>query len=154
MPATPSESSERPLLRRLPHRRTCDYETSRCVTTSGGFRLRKVLHTAPSRLVGHRLRVRLYDDRLDESVVSYHHVIHSLRRKPMALLALAHDRSCEAELAVCLADGLRAGRLPDIADLRTRSAPDPASVPHVTVSLMSLKCDESLLGAAATGEVA
>ena len=32
---------------------------------SGGFTLRKVFYTVPSRLIGHRLRVRLYDDRLD-----------------------------------------------------------------------------------------
>ena len=89
--------SERPTLPDgCPDRRTCDYEDFMVrVTTSGGFRLRKVLHTAPSRLVGHRLRVRLNDDRLDvfvggtpsttpqrgaslgrdgrdESVVSYH----------------------------------------------------------------------------------
>ena len=35
------------------------------VTSSGGFTLRKVFYTVPSRLIGHRLRVRLYDDRLD-----------------------------------------------------------------------------------------
>jgi len=192
--------SERPHLQRLPDRRTCDYEdvTVR-VTSSGGFRLRKVFYTVPSRLVGHRLRVRLYDDRLDvfvggthlitlprgrprpdgrdDSVVSYHHVIHALRRKPMALLglvyrdqlfpreayrqtfdallavqperdacrtmvvllALAHDRGCEAELASRLAEILQAGLLPDVAELRARFSPDPASVPHVTVELASLK---------------
>src|SRR5690606_106697 len=64
------------------------------------------------RLIGHRLRVRLYDDRLDvfiggtylmtlprgrassrgkhDQVVNYRHVIHSLRRKPMALLNLVY----------------------------------------------------------------
>src|SRR3954470_12153157 len=35
------------------------------VTSSGGFTLRKVFYTVPSRLIGHRLRVRLYDDRLE-----------------------------------------------------------------------------------------
>ena len=46
----------------LPDRRTSDYEqvTVR-VTCSGGFTLRKVFYTVPSRLIGHRLRVRLYD---------------------------------------------------------------------------------------------
>ena len=34
------------------------------VTSTGGFALRRVFYTVPSRLVGHRLRVRLYDDRL------------------------------------------------------------------------------------------
>jgi hypothetical protein len=74
------------------------------VTSSGGFLLRKVFYTVPSRLIGHQLRVRIYDDRLDlllgatflvtlprarvtrhgphRHVVNYHHVIHSLRKKP------------------------------------------------------------------------
>ena len=34
------------------------------IVTSGGFSLRRVFYTVPSRLVGHRLRVRLYDNRL------------------------------------------------------------------------------------------
>jgi len=66
--------------------------------------------SVPSRLIGHRLRVRLYDDRLEcflgatplitlrrphssgkrGHVVDYRHVIHSLRRKPMALLNLVY----------------------------------------------------------------
>ena len=207
--------SERPHLQRLPDRRTCDYEdvTVR-VTATGGFRLRKVFYTVPSRLIGHRLRVRLYDDRLDvfvggthlltlprgrarpdgrdDQVVSYHHVIHALRRKPMALLnlvyrdqlfpreayrrafdvlltavperqackimvdllALAHDRGCEAELADCLSADLEVGVLPNVAELRTRFAPDPAAVPRVTVELASLASYESLLGSAATGDAA
>jgi hypothetical protein len=50
----------------LPDRRTCDYEqvTVR-VTSSGGFTLRKVFYTVPSRLIGLRLRVRLHDARLE-----------------------------------------------------------------------------------------
>jgi hypothetical protein len=100
---------ERAALQKLPDRRTCDYEEVIVhVTSSGGFTLRKVFYTAPSRLIGHRLRVRLHDDRLDvfiggthlmtlprgrahpsgkhDHVVDYRHVISSLRRKPMALL--------------------------------------------------------------------
>ena len=203
--------SERAALRPLPPRRSCDYEevTVR-VTSASGFRVRKVFYTVPSRLIGHRLRVRLYDDRLDvliggthlmtlprgralpsgrhDQVVDYHHVIHALRRKPMALLnlvyrdrlfprqayrdafealraalperqacritvdllALAHDRGCEAELAACLAVDHAAGRLPNIAALRTRFAPDPATIPHVTVALGSLAHYEALLGTAGT----
>lgn len=58
--------AERALLQGLPETRTCDYEeTLVYVTSSGGFTLRKVLYTVPSRLIGHRLRVRLYDDRLE-----------------------------------------------------------------------------------------
>jgi len=57
---------ERTSLKPLPARRTTDFEeiTVR-VTSSGGFLLRKVFYTVPSRLIGHHLRVRIYDDRLD-----------------------------------------------------------------------------------------
>ena len=56
---------ERATLRALPSRRTDDFEESLVtVTSSGGFTLRKVFYTVPSRLIGHRLRVRLYDDHL------------------------------------------------------------------------------------------
>ena len=133
-----------------------------------------MFYSVPSRLIGHRLRVRLYDDRLEcflgatalmtlrrgrphpsgkrGHVVDYRHVIHALRRKPMALLnlvyreqlfprrayqrafeallasdgekracrtmvgllALAHDRACEAELGEVIEAELDAGRLPDL----------------------------------------
>jgi transposase InsO family protein len=47
---------ERPRLRALPPRRTTDYdEATVTVTASGGFVLRKVFYTVPSRLIGHRL---------------------------------------------------------------------------------------------------
>jgi len=105
--------AERAACRPLPARRTSDYEeVSVRVTSSGGFTLRKVFYTVPSRLIGHRLRVRLYDDRLDvfigathlvtlprgrahpsgrhDQVVNYRHVIHSLRKKPMALMGLVY----------------------------------------------------------------
>jgi hypothetical protein len=60
----------------LPTRRTTAHrffgaeETHVTVTSSGGFILRRVFYTVPSRLIGHRLichrlRVRLHDDRLD-----------------------------------------------------------------------------------------
>src|SRR3954463_8355116 len=84
--------------------RTADYEEKIVtVTSSGGFILRRVFYTAPSRLIGHRLRVQLYDDRLvcflgstpvmtlrrgqpvsdrkGGHVVDYRHVIHALRKK-------------------------------------------------------------------------
>jgi hypothetical protein len=200
-------AAERPTLQRLPGQRTCDHEeTIVTVTSSGGFTLRKVFYTVPSRLIGHRLRVRLYDDRLDlfiggtllmtltrgraaagkhAHVVDYHHVIHALRRKPMALLnlvyrnqlfpreayrltfdrllekipersacrlmvdllALAHERGCEAELATLLAADLAAAQLPDIAALRVRFAPDPAALPEIIVHLTPLIAYEALLGA-------
>src|SRR6202011_2772973 len=104
---------ERPALQPLPAHRTTDYEeTIVAVTSSSGFTLKKVFYSVPSRLIGHRLRVRLYDDRLEcflgatplmtlrrgrphssgkhGHVVDYRHVIHSLRRKPMALLNLVY----------------------------------------------------------------
>jgi hypothetical protein len=57
---------ERAALKALPGRRTADYEEAIVtVTSSCGFVLRKVFYSTPSRLIGHRLRVRLYDDRLD-----------------------------------------------------------------------------------------
>lgn len=198
--------AERALLQSLPRERTCDYEeTFVYVTSSGGFTLRKVFYTVPSRLIGHRLRVRLYDDRLDlllgatmlmtlergragangkhGHVVDYHHVIHALRRKPMALLSLvyrdqlfpreayrltfeflreelaeraackmmvallslAHDRSCEAQLATVLADDLDNRRMPDITALLARFVPDPARLPQVTVHLASLNSYDVLV---------
>lgn len=204
--------AERALLQPLPQARTCDYEeTFVYVTSSGGFTLRKVFYTVPSRLIGHRLRVRLYDDRLElllgatllmtlergrggangkhGHVVDYHHVIHALRRKPMALLSLvyrdqlfprdayrltfeflreqlaervacktmvallslAHDRSCEAQLASVLADDLDHRRLPDLNALLVRFAPDPARLPEVTVRLAPLSSYDVLM--ASTTEV-
>ncbi len=206
--------AERASLRSLPNRRTGDYEeTLVTVTSSGGFALKKVFYTVPSRLIGHRLRVRLYDDRLDlfigatalltlrrgrpatagkrGHVVDYRHVIHALRRKPMALLglvyrdqlfprdayrhtfdrliaelperaacrlmvdllALAHDRGCEAELAAILSAELAASRLPDMATLTARFSPDPAALPTVVVHLTPLAAYEVLLSNA-IGEAA
>ena len=105
--------AERATLQPLPDRRTTDYEEVIVpVTSSSSFTLKKVFYTVPSRLIGHRLRVRLYDDRLEVfmggtplmtlprgrakpngangHVVDYRHIIHSLRRKPMALLNLTY----------------------------------------------------------------
>ena len=53
-------------LQPLPPGRTTDYdEATVFVTSSSGFVLRKVFYTVPSRLIGFRMRVRLYDDRLE-----------------------------------------------------------------------------------------
>src|SRR5436853_6850790 len=105
---------ERAALKPLPERRTTDYEEARVlVTSSGGFILRRVFYSVPSRLIGHRLNVHLYDDRLEcflsstqlltlrrgrppqgsskhGHVVAYRPVIHALRQKPMALLNLVY----------------------------------------------------------------
>jgi hypothetical protein len=172
------------------------------VTSSGGFILRRIFYTAPSQLIGHRLRVHLYDNRIEcflgatpmmtlrrgrpvsqskgGHVVDYHHVIHALRKKPMALnnlvyrdqlfprpayarafealhqevgdkrackltvelLALAHDR--EAELSELIDAELDAGRLPDLAFLRERLAPNPASVPEIKVAFVALSSYDEL----------
>jgi hypothetical protein len=197
---------ERAALKPLPERRTSDYEEARVlVTSSGGFILRRVFYSVPSRLIGHRLNVHLYDDRLEcflgstkllilrrgrppqgsgkhGHVVDYHHVIHALRRKPMALLnlvyrdqlfprrayarafeallaaesdqqacrtmvgllALAHDRACEAELAEAIDAALDAGARPDLAALRERFSPDGAAIPRVAVALMPLSAYDEL----------
>jgi hypothetical protein len=202
---------ERAQLKKLPARRTGDHEEELVtVTRSSGFLLRKVFYTVPSRLIGHRLRVRLYDDRLEcllggtlvltlprgrrpggaqhgrtAHIVDYRHVIHALRQKPMALLnlvyrdqlfpqtafrrtwealiaaqpprhacrvmvgllALAHDRACEAELAATLDGILDAAAMPDLAALQQRFMPSTTSVPVVTVSLPAAIAYDALLGA-------
>ena len=57
---------ERAAQKQLPDRKTADYEEVHVdVTSSSAFTLRKVFYSVPSRLIGHRLRVRLYDDRLE-----------------------------------------------------------------------------------------
>jgi hypothetical protein len=114
MSASPGASIRNaPALKPLPcYRTTDDEEAIVAVTSSSGFTLRKVFYSVPSRLVGHRLRVRLYDDRLEcflggtplitlrrgrarpngnhGHVPDYRHVIHSPRQKPMALLNLVY----------------------------------------------------------------
>jgi len=198
---------ERAVLEPLPARRTSDYEEARVlVTSSGGFILRRIFYSVPSRLVGHRLNVHVYDDRLEcflgatqlltlrrgrppqgsgkhGHVVDYHHVIHALRKKPMALLnlvyrdqlfprrayarafelllaresdkqacrtmvgllALAHDRACEAELAHAIDADLDAGCPPDLDRLRDRFKPDQAAIPIVAVELVPLSAYDELV---------
>lgn len=177
-----------------------------------------MFYTVPSRLIGHRLRVRLHDDRLEcvlgstpvltlprgrvsyrgakaartLHVVDYRHVIHALRRKPGALLnlvyrdqlfprqafrrawdallaaqppraacrtmvgllALAHDRSCEAELAAALDAALTAGELPNLAVLRERFGPAATTPPAVSVVLPAIAAYDALLGAKPVGAAA
>jgi hypothetical protein len=58
-------------------------------------------------------------------------------------LPLAHDRGCEAELAELIDAELDTGRLPDLALLRERFGPNPASVPAIKVEFVALStCDE------------
>jgi hypothetical protein len=164
-----------------------------------------VFYSVPSRLIGHRLNVHLYDDRLEcflgstqlltlrrghppqgsgkhGHVVDYRHVIHALRKKPMALLnlvyrdqlfprqayarafevllaseseqqacrtmvsllALAHERACEVELARAIDADLDAGVLPDLDRLRDRFKPALAAIPEVAVELVPLTAYDEL----------
>src|SRR3954452_3764899 len=91
----------------LPRHRTTDFSVyTVSVTRSGTISVRGVLYTVPSRLVGCRLKVHVYDDRLicylgttpvmtaerryyrrngpRQRVVDYRHLIGSLVRKPQA----------------------------------------------------------------------
>jgi hypothetical protein len=70
------------------------------------------------------------------------------------LLALAHERGCEAELADQLTADPDAGRLPDVNRLRAHFAPDPAQLPNVVVQLAPLATYECLIGTAETGGAA
>jgi hypothetical protein len=196
-------------LRALPPRRTTDFtEVVARVTRTGGFMVHSVFYSAPARLIGHRLRVHVYDDRLEAwlggthvvshprrrtrndgrrvHVIDYHHVIHALRRKPqalagsvyrdslfprseyaeawarlsetlplrdacrrmVALLALAHDEACEAELAALITEDLAAGRAPDARSLRDRLEPCRCDLPvDVPVALTALASFDGLLEA-------
>jgi hypothetical protein len=60
------------------------------------------------------------------------------------LLSIAHERACEVQLAMLLSDDLAADRLPDLKELRTRFAPDPASLPEVCVQLTPLSLYEAI----------
>lgn len=97
---------ELPELKSLPRHRTTDFSTTTVtVVRTGSISVRKVLYTVPSRLVGCRLKVHIYDDRLvcwlgttqvltltrkhpkgkrRDRVVDYRHLAASLVRKPQA----------------------------------------------------------------------
>ncbi len=102
---------EREQLQDLPQRRTTDFvEEEARVTRCGTFTVRAILYSAPSRLIGHRLKVRLYSDRLDcylsgalvltlargarspingrGRMIDYRHFIDALKRKPQAFKGL------------------------------------------------------------------
>lgn len=103
--------AEKPFLQALPRYRTADYEVlSARVSSHSTISIRCILYTVPSRLIGHRLTVHLYPDRLvglvgtapvfdlprlhvpgsakirRARVIHYRHVVESLRRKPKAFL--------------------------------------------------------------------
>lgn len=97
---------ERKHLSELPKRRTNDFcEQYVKVTSSSTISVKRVTYTVPSRLIGHRILVHIYDTRLElfighektfslprvyaqghlrSRAVDYRHVIHSLAKKPNA----------------------------------------------------------------------
>lgn len=90
----------------LPTRKAVNYTVDKVsVTSSSTIKVKRVLYSVPSRLIGSRLTVRVYDDRLELyagiqqvytlarvhargnehlRVIDYRHLIHSLVKKPMA----------------------------------------------------------------------
>ena len=65
------------------------------------------------------------------------------------LLALAHERACEAELAEAIAADLDAGRRPDLAALRARFRPAETAIPNVAVELAPLHVYDELVAVGA-----
>ncbi len=203
----PRIEAEREALQPLPAMRTPDYEEHGVrVTRTGGFMLKRTFYSVPARLIGQRIRVRLFDDRVEcwlgatllqsmprgrrargehtGYVVNYRHVIHSLKRKPgalaglvyrdqlfpreayrraweelserdgptsaarsvVALLALAHENGCEAELGVAIDEALDKGVRPEPQVLRLRFPRTTAAAPEVTVDLPSVESFDALIG--------
>jgi len=98
---------ERPALQGLPRRRTTDFtEQVVGVTTASTIEVKRVLYSVPARLVGERLRLHIFDDRIEGYVgaaraltlprvypvcherrarrIDYRHLIGQLVRKPQA----------------------------------------------------------------------
>ena len=73
-------------------------------------------------------------------------------RAMVGLLALAHERACEAELAVALQATLDEGILPDLQVLIERFRPKGMALPLVVVTLPSLAIYDQI--AATGGEAA
>ena len=71
-------------------------------------------------------------------------------RHTVALLSLAHERTCEAELAKAIESCLEDGALPDPAVLAARFAPRQGALPQVRVELGSLADYDVLLSAPAS----
>lgn len=100
-------AAERPVLRPLPTRRTAEYEEIPArVSKYGLFTVKKMQYSAPSQLIGHRLMVRVYDERIEGWLggqcvltmpratyrcgqkyarqIDYRHLVSALKRKPGA----------------------------------------------------------------------
>jgi hypothetical protein len=207
--------AERAVLRPLPTAPAMTWEVMTVrVTSASGFMCRHVFYTVPSRLVGHRLHLRIHDDRIEAylggsflltlprgrrpkgsdaavHVVDYRHIIAALRAKPGALanlayrdalwprtayrrawetllaagsardaartmvglLALAHDRGVEADLAAAIDAGLDVGEPPDLAAMLRRFTPVAAAAPEVLVILPPLATFDRLIALAANEAV-
>jgi hypothetical protein len=70
----------------------------------------------------------------------------------VGLLALAHERACEAELALALQAALDDGVLPDLKALTERFRPKDAALPIVVVRMPSLAVYDQIV--ATVGEAA
>ena len=70
-------------------------------------------------------------------------------RMMVDLLALAHDRGCETELADHLEEDLRQHRIPDIVTLRTLFGPSESALPVVTVQMADLASYNTLVSTTA-----
>jgi hypothetical protein len=207
--------AERAVLRPLPNAPAMTWEAMTVrVTSASGFMCRHVFYTVPGRLVGHRLHLRIHDDRIEAylggsfvltlprgrrpkgsdgavHVVDYRHIIAALRAKPGALanlayrdalwprtayrrawdallaagsardaartmvglLALAHDRGVEAELAAAIDAGLDVDELPDLAAMLRRFTPVTATAPRVLVILPPLASFDRLIALAGASAV-
>jgi len=102
-------AAERACLGPLPARRTTDYEeVDARVTKFGLISVRKGVYSMPARMIGHRVKVRVYDDRIEAylgdrrvlqtarvrpsaqeprpKAIDYRHLLPALKRKPGALV--------------------------------------------------------------------
>jgi len=98
---------ERPTLQELPQHRTTDFtEQVVTVTTNSTLETKRVLYSVPARLIGERLRLHIFDDRIEGYIgsqlaitlprvrvldhnrrarcIDYRHIIEQLVRKPQA----------------------------------------------------------------------
>jgi hypothetical protein len=104
-------AAERETLKKLPKRRTTDFGVVTAkVTRNSTINVDRVLYSVPARLIGHKIEVHLFDDRLECFLgpdpvmhltrvrtdrkrgysIDYRHLIGALRRKPQALRYLVY----------------------------------------------------------------
>ena len=105
-------ATEREKLAELPKRRTTDFTTVTApVTRNSTISVDRVLYTVPPRLIGRKLEIHLFDDRLEcflgptavvtlarrradrahrGHAIDYRHVIGTLKKKPQALRHLVY----------------------------------------------------------------